>query len=127
MKKIPKGANVLYRKLAHKSMIDFGKYQDYTVSNVLKVDPAWLAWAYYNYDRISFIDEILDYLQVERIPKPGKNPKMGLRWYSKMQKADTGDAGNSLVEIKIRFLANQAGKEIAKAIEKDNPNLFKNK
>lgn len=110
-----------------KSMFSYGKYEGYTVSNVMKVDPIWLAWAYYNYDRISFIDEILDYLQVKRISKPGKNPKMGLNWYNKMDAADINDTGNSLSEIKRRFLANQAGKESSREIAKKDPNLRRRK
>ena len=126
MAKLPKGANPLYRKLASKSVLGFGKYADMTVSNVLKVDPAWLAYAYYSYDRISFIDEILDFLQVDRIDKPGKRPELSTKWYSKMRRADINDEDNSLSKIKVRYLANQAGKEISREIAKEDPNLRKN-
>jgi len=85
MNKLPKGANPLYRKLAYKSVLGFGKYADMTVSNVLKVDPAWLAYAYYFYDRISFIDEILDFLQVDRIEKPGKRPALSKKCHAKVR------------------------------------------
>lgn len=125
MNKFPKGANPLYRKLAYKSVLGFGKYADMTVSNVLKVDPAWLAYVYYFYDRISFIDEILDFLQVDRIEKPGKRPALSKKWYDKMRRADVRDEENSLSKIKVRYLANQAGKEINRAIEKENSKLRK--
>lgn len=98
-----------------KSMFSCGKYEGYTVSNVMKVDPIWLAWAYYNQDRISFLDDILDYLQVERISKPGKNERKYFAWLNKMKKATDG----SLLEIRRKFEDAKAAEQISRQIDKD--------
>lgn len=115
MAKLPKDANILYRKMSLKSMFSYGKYEGYTVSNVLKVDPIWLAWTYYNQDRISFLDDILDYLQVERISKPGKNERKYFAWLNKMKKATDG----SLLEIRRKFEDAKAAEQISRQIDKD--------
>ena len=70
---------VKLRKLAHKSMWTYGKYDGYTVSNIIITNKIYLLWAYYNLEKISFIDEILDdfantYDNFKLIDKPGKDP-----------------------------------------------------
>ena len=70
---------VLLRKLTRKSTLNFGKYADYTVDQVLTKNPIdginYLVWVYYNSSNISFVDEILLQLGIteeNRIEKPGK-------------------------------------------------------
>lgn len=70
---------VKLRKLAHKSVWTYGKYDEYTVENILISNKKYLLWAYYNLEKISFIDEILDdfaksYKNFKLIDKPGKDP-----------------------------------------------------
>jgi hypothetical protein len=68
---------LLLRKMARKSKFGFGKYNEYTVSDVLKVDKQYLKWCYYYYEMITFMDDILDEIGISedyRIQKPGKNP-----------------------------------------------------
>ena len=72
---------VTLRKLAHKSVWDYGKYRGYTVKDLLIMNKKYLIWSYYNLEKISFIDEILDEFattykeRFKRIDKPGKDPE----------------------------------------------------
>jgi hypothetical protein len=66
------------RKLAHKSVWDYGKYKGYIVKDIIIMNKRYLLWAYYALEKISFIDEILDdleksYKNFKRIDKPGKD------------------------------------------------------
>jgi len=64
------------RKLTLKSTLKFGKYTDYTVQQVIDIGKkSYLAWVYYNMDRITFTEEILkDVLMLDHfINKPGKD------------------------------------------------------
>lgn len=70
---------VTLRKLAHKSKWEYGKHTGRTINDIMIVDYKYLVWAYYNLERISFIDEILDefankFEKFKRIDKPGKDP-----------------------------------------------------
>ncbi len=68
---------MVLRKLALKSILNFGKLYDYTVSQVLTLNKhRYLIWVYYNCSHIDFLDEILDILDIteeRRIKKPGKD------------------------------------------------------
>ena len=69
---------VTLRKLSRKSKWDYGKYDGETVQSLLNVYPGYILWAYYNLEKISFLDDILDelakrYKNFERIEKPGKD------------------------------------------------------
>lgn len=70
---------VLLRKLARKSVLDFGKYQGQTVQQVLDLHHTRvLRWYYYNLSKISFIPEILREIGIEEkdeISKPGTDPE----------------------------------------------------
>jgi hypothetical protein len=70
---------VILRKLSRKSTLNFGKYADYTVEQVLTQNPidgmSYLTWVYYNSSNISFIEDILVQLGIieeNRINKTGK-------------------------------------------------------
>ncbi len=70
------------RKLAWKSVIDFSsQYQGMTVQQVYdQKHTATLRWYYYNYNKISFIPEILRAIGIneeDEIAKPGKDPAKG--------------------------------------------------
>lgn len=69
----------LLRTLTRKSTLKFGQYNDLTVQNVLDSQhsrgKSLLRYYYFNSDRISFIDDLLDELNITpefRISKPGK-------------------------------------------------------
>lgn len=72
---------VALRKLTLKSKINFGKYAEHTVGSLIEANPYYLVWLYYNADRISFVDEVMDML-IARFPKfvwiskPGKEPEL---------------------------------------------------
>ena len=73
---------ITLRKLAWKSIIDFSsKYQGMTIQQIFdQRHTATLRWYYYNYNKISFIPEILRAIGIEEedeIKKPGKNPEKG--------------------------------------------------
>lgn len=88
---------VTLRKLAHKSVWTYGKHNGTTVKDIMIIEPKYLLWAYYNLERISFIDEILDefaikYKKFKRIDKPGVDPEyfeehLSFR-YAKMSKKE---------------------------------------
>lgn len=68
----------LLRTLTRKSTLKFGKFHDLTVQNVLDSQNmkgrSLLRWYYFNSSKISFIDDLLDELNIPpelRIPKPG--------------------------------------------------------
>ena len=68
----------LLRTLTRKSTLKFGKYHDLTVQNVLDYQNmkgrSLLKFYYFNSSKISFVDELLDELNIPpelRITKPG--------------------------------------------------------
>jgi hypothetical protein len=70
----------LLRKLARKSIINFGKYNGWTVQKILEIHKkGYLRWVYYNLDGITFLDEILKEIGIidHTIQKPGKDPEYG--------------------------------------------------
>ena len=72
---------VKLRKLAEKSIWDYGKFKGYTVRDIMLCHKKYIVWAYYNLEKISFVDDILDDLhktfgdKFKRIDKPGKEPE----------------------------------------------------
>lgn len=79
----------LLRKLTEKSRLNFGKYSELTVSEVLDLrHPNYLRWCYFNLEGISFVENLLDNLipQEYRIDKPGKNPELGKALENKLWK-----------------------------------------
>jgi hypothetical protein len=127
---------VTLRKLAHKSVWTYGKYDGYTVKDILGIAPVYLVWAYYNLDKISFIDEILDgfaskYKQFKRIDKPGKDPdyhesyfKFEYRNMSKSQLLNLikGNAMNGKKSSKMLLAAYRSAK--SKAIQADKREIL---
>jgi len=62
------------RKMTLKSKMSFGKFTNHTIESILKENKGYLIWLYYNNVNITFIDEILDILNIEiTINKPGKD------------------------------------------------------
>lgn len=75
---------VLLRKMADKSVINFGTHEHLTVRDVLNLgDYTYIAWMYYSINGISFVDSILEEIGITgdmRIEKPGTDQaKMG-KW-----------------------------------------------
>lgn len=71
---------ILLRKLSWKSLLGFGKHKDLRIEDIMKIDAQYLNWIYYNQSNISFLDDILDKLDItadRRIDKPGKDPNLG--------------------------------------------------
>lgn len=72
---------ILLRTLARKSVLDFGKYKDRSVQQVIDLkNVRMLRWYYYNCSMISFLPDILDEIGITeewRINKPGKDPEKG--------------------------------------------------
>lgn len=83
---------VTLRKLAPKSILDFGKFEGQSVQQVLDQNHTRiLRWYYYNYDRISFLPEILRRIGInedDEIPKPGKNPEKGIEVNERLEKKE---------------------------------------
>lgn len=70
---IPQNAVTKLRIMTRKSKFSFGKFKDETVDTVLKMRRAYIAFCYYSIESISFADDILDELGIDRIQKPGKS------------------------------------------------------
>tara|TARA_R110000803_G_scaffold102638_12_gene170764 strand:- start:1951 stop:2337 length:387 start_codon:yes stop_codon:yes gene_type:complete len=75
---------VRLRTLTEKSTIWFGKWEGYSVGQMLGLNHnAALRWIYYNCDRVSFTDDILTQIRIihregdRKINKPGKDPIKG--------------------------------------------------
>ncbi len=75
---------VILRKLTKKSTLDFGKYRGLSIQSVLNLGRAqYLKWCYYNLSNISFVDELIDELNITRlIKKPGKDEELWDKHYS---------------------------------------------
>lgn len=80
MADLPQGCVARYRIMTERSILGFGKYADLTAGDVLRLDETYLVWAYYTLEKVSFCDEILDLLQVSRIPKPGTSEEGWRKW-----------------------------------------------
>jgi hypothetical protein len=80
---------IYLRKLARKSIVNFGIYNGITVQMFIDQEYHWkLVYAYYRYTAISFLDEILDELKITeefRIEKPGSNLEMFEKWKNKQR------------------------------------------
>jgi len=60
---------VTMRKMSEKSVLHFGMWQNLTVGFLIGAGRSqYLAWVYYNYERITFLDEVLDKNKVRAIP-----------------------------------------------------------
>lgn len=70
----------LLRTLTKKSYLKFGRYYDMRVGDLLtRQQHRILRFYYFNCDKINFIDEILNEINIPedfRIEKPGKNPEL---------------------------------------------------
>ena len=68
---------VILRKLTAKSIIGFGQYKGVSVQQMIDLKRTiQLRSMYFNLSKITFIDEILDFIRIPekyRIKKPGKN------------------------------------------------------
>ena len=72
-------STVSLRKLTWKSVWDFTpKYMGMTIERVFEIKPSSVWWLYCRYEKITFMDEILEALEskfpLERIQKPGIDP-----------------------------------------------------
>src|SRR3972149_2200179 len=73
------GATTL-RKLTKKSKLNFGKWGQLTIENLITMEKSYLRWVYYNSSNIDFMDDVLEELGVTsafKIQKPGKDPEFG--------------------------------------------------
>lgn len=90
MATLPPGSRALYRICAERSRIDFGQYSGLLVGDILKINPSYIGYLYYNYDMLSFKAEILEAAGIEElIPKPGKSEDAWNRYKSKLFHEET--------------------------------------
>lgn len=76
---------ILLRKMARKSVFNFGKHELKTVQQVIDIQPEYIGYVYYKVRQISFTDDILNELEIKddyRIEKPSNNYDTDLfdRW-----------------------------------------------
>lgn len=78
------------RTMARKSVFTFGKWNMYSVQQVLDLRGfKSLRWYYYNCSMVSFLPEILAEIRITeewRIQKPGTDPERGKALEEKLQK-----------------------------------------
>lgn len=78
---------ILLRTLALKSIINCGKWEGYSIQQMLDLRHTyWIRWSYFNQSMISYTDEILNKVGVTeeyRIKKPGVDKEM----FNKCQQA----------------------------------------
>ena len=89
--KLPANSRPLYRILTEKSPLNFGKYGDLTLGDVLKVDEEYCVWMYANMPNISFHQRILDALGLPKIDKPGICPQVLWDWKKKIEAEYTAE------------------------------------
>lgn len=74
----------LLRKLTKKSIVGFGVYKENTVDNLIKCGKGLvLVYYYYKYNKITFVDEVLDEIDIPtefRISKPDSDLDMYQKW-----------------------------------------------
>ena len=87
--KLPANSRPLYRILTEKSPLNFGKYGDLTLGDILKVDEEYCVWMYANMPNISFHQRILDALGLPKINKPGICPQVLYDWKEKREQQYT--------------------------------------
>jgi hypothetical protein len=67
---------MILRTLTLKSTINFGKYAELTVQQIIDLRKSqYLVWVYFCNSHINFFPEVLDLIRIKeehRIPKPGK-------------------------------------------------------
>lgn len=114
MAELPRNAVPLYRKLAYKSKIGFGKFSDYTVQDLFTINcEDYLVWAYYSRSNFSLIDEIVDRLGIQKIDKPGTNMEL-LEAYNKQRAHEKFDDMTQEEYMHYRMKQNQASKRYFK-------------
>lgn len=91
MSNLPPGCVVRYRICTEKSVPGFGKYADLTFGDIMKVDDEYIPWVYYNIEKVSFREGILDAYGLERIEKPGVDPEKFYAWRRKLSEAFTDE------------------------------------
>lgn len=72
--------SALLRTLTGKSVLWFGKYNGVKVQQIIDLqNPGYLRWIYYNYNGITFTEDVLKEITItgnRKIKKPGIAPEM---------------------------------------------------
>lgn len=103
------------RKLTRKSFLNFGKYADWTVQNIIdKEKKGYLRWVYYNCSKIDFSEDVLQEIfkyDFIRLNKPDKKPEY-LDAYNEKIKENTSEIGLKIIQRKTdhRFNKEQKAK-----------------
>lgn len=81
MAELPQNSVARYRGCTRKSILGFGRHPDLTVGDILKVEPDYIAWVYFNADKVTFSSDILEELNItNRIDKPGTDREAFYEW-----------------------------------------------
>lgn len=70
----------LLRVMTAKSKWGFGKYRDLTIGDIIKYDPAYVAWMYYTVETVSFCQEVMEEMDMTPIDKPGTSAEALKEW-----------------------------------------------
>lgn len=78
------------RKLTKKSKLNFGKWEQLTVENLINNNHTqYLRWVYFNMSNIDFMDDVMEAIGIPaiiRIKKPGTNKELGKSVDKEIQK-----------------------------------------
>lgn len=66
--------SIRLRKLTLKSKMDTGRYENWTVAEILEKNESYIPWCYYNLEKISFVDEVMEKLPHWVIENPIQKP-----------------------------------------------------
>ena len=123
---------VLLRKMTNRSVMNFGKYFDLTVQQILDTKKRkYLRWVYFNCSNITFTDELLDELFITvdfRFDKPNKNIELGEKLEEKLKESYSDDFKEKLKKkgkrlSKAKFMKNELYSEkVTKPINLMNQN-----
>ena len=80
MAELPKNSVALYRICTEKSVLGFGRYRDLLVGQIIQLDPSYIAYVYYNVNKVSFHKDILEALKLTPIEKPGTSKDAFTAW-----------------------------------------------
>ena len=81
---------VLLRTLTRKSILNFGRHAPIPIGDLVDLQKVnYLRWIYYNYEGLTFTEDILTDINIlpeHRIKKPGKDPELHLKTQNEKMK-----------------------------------------
>lgn len=119
--KLPAGSRPLYRILTEKSPLNFGKYADFKLGDVLKINEEYVVWLYAMTPQISLHRDILERLGLPAIKKPGTDEQVLKDWRKRQRAQYTREQQEHGYIIKGRMLKKR---KVARMLETKKATTF---